>query len=72
VCGDKISLVAPGVQKLGRISDLAELQRDRIHAPHRPGGCQVLDVAREAIVQRLGADVTDPLFDGRALQLGYD
>jgi hypothetical protein len=32
----------------------------------------VLDVAREAIVQRLGADVTDPLFDGRALQLGYD
>jgi len=32
----------------------------------------VLDVAREAIAQRLGADVADPLFDGRALQLGYD
>jgi tyrosine-protein phosphatase YwqE len=32
----------------------------------------VLDVAREAIAERLGADVADPLFDGRALQLGYD
>ncbi len=28
--------------------------------------------AFEAIAQRLGADVADPLFDGRALQLGYD
>jgi hypothetical protein len=26
----------------------------------------------EAIARRLGADVADPLFDGRALQLGYD
>jgi len=32
----------------------------------------VLAVTREAIAQRLGADVADPLFDGRALQLGYD
>jgi hypothetical protein len=39
---------------------------------HGAGGLPVLDVAREAIVRRLGADVTDPLFDGRALQLGYD
>jgi hypothetical protein len=32
----------------------------------------VLAVAREAIAHRLGAEVADPLFDGRALQLGYD
>lgn len=39
---------------------------------HGAGRLPVLDVAREAIAQRLGADVADPLFDGRALQLGYD
>ena len=32
----------------------------------------VLDVAHEAIAERLGADVADPLFDGRVLRLGYD
>jgi hypothetical protein len=36
------------------------------------GRLPVLDVAREAIAHRLAADVADPLFDGRALQLGYD
>ncbi len=35
---------------------------------HGPRRLPVLDVAREAIAQRLGADVADPLFDGRALQ----
>ncbi|MGH3015289.1 MAG: CpsB/CapC family capsule biosynthesis tyrosine phosphatase [Gaiellaceae bacterium] len=39
---------------------------------HGAGRLPVLDVAREAIAQRLDADVADPLFDGRALQLGYD
>jgi Aldo/keto reductase family len=29
----------PWVQKLGRMSDLADLQRDRIHAPHRAERC---------------------------------
>jgi hypothetical protein len=43
----------------------------RVRRP-RGRGLPVLDVAREAIVQRLGADVTGPLFDGRALQRGYD
>ena len=40
----------------------------------RAGRLPVLDVARETIAQRLGADVADPisLFDGRAVQLGYD
>jgi hypothetical protein len=37
-----------------------------------PNRLPVLDVAGEAIAQRLGADVANPLFDGRALQLGYD
>jgi hypothetical protein len=37
-----------------------------------PGGCRCSTSPREAIAQRLGADVADPLFDGRALQLGYD
>ena len=36
------------------------------------GRLPVLDVAREAIAQRLGADAADTLFDGRALQFGYD
>ena len=39
---------------------------------HGAGRLPVLDVAREAIAQRLGADIAEPLFDGRALQLGYD
>jgi protein-tyrosine phosphatase len=39
---------------------------------HGAGRLPVLDVARETIAQRLGADVADPLFDGCALQAGHD
>jgi hypothetical protein len=63
-------------------------RRNRVYAPHRllgegtvslvasdahgAGRLPVLDVARETIAQRLGADVADPLFDGCALQAGHD
>ena len=36
---------------------------------HGAGRLPVLDRAREAIAQRLGADIATPLFDGRAVQL---
>ena len=39
---------------------------------HGAGRLPVLDVAREAIAERLGSDVADPLFNGRALQLSDD
>ena len=39
---------------------------------HGAGRLPVLDVAREAIAHRLGAEVADPLFDGHVLRLGYD